>query len=120
MPLTDREKRILQEIERNLAHEDPGAARGARRTPQEESHRRIRLGMTLFVVGLVTLVVFFIVRHTLIGLGAFGLMVAGLFLAVGGTTALANDKLNSMQSKERTIGAFRRWERAMRDRFKRS
>jgi hypothetical protein len=120
MPLTDREKRILQEIERNLSQEDPSHARGSRRSPREEQVRRIRLGTALFVGGFVTLIVFFILRNTLIGLSAFGLMVGGVVLAVGGTTALANDKLSSLQTKERTIGAFRRWQRALRDHFKRS
>jgi hypothetical protein len=120
MPLTDREKRILQEIERNLSHEDRAGVPGARRSPQEEQVRRIRLGTVLFIAGFATLIVFFIVGNILIGLGAFGLMVGGVFLAVGGTTALANDKLSSLQPKERTIGALRRWERALRDHFKRS
>jgi hypothetical protein len=120
MPLTDREKRILQEIERNLSQEDPARARGSKRSPRDEQVRRIRLGTALFVAGFLTLIVFFIVRHILVGLGAFGLMVGGVVLAVGGTTALANDKLSTLQPKERTIGALRRWERALRDHFKRS
>lgn len=121
MPLTDREKQILQDIERNLYAEDPAFARDVRRrSPRMDQVRRIRLGAGLFVLGLVTLVAFFIVANPLVGVGAFGAMVAGVFLIAGGGTQLASDKLNEMQPKERTIGAFRRWERTMRDRFKRS
>lgn len=119
MPLTDREKRILQEIERNLSREASSGRREVR-SPRDEQVRRIRLGAALFVAGLVTLFVFFVVRHVLVGLGAFGLMVAGVFLVVGAASALANQSLDDLQPKERTIGAFRRWERALRDHFKRS
>lgn len=121
MPLTDREKQILQEIENNLSAEDPTLARDARRrTPRMEQLRRIRLGGALFAAGFLTLILFFVVTHPLVGLAAFGAMVAGVVMIAGGTGRLANDKLNSSQPRERAIGAVRRWERALRDRFKRS
>jgi len=119
MPLTDREKRILEEIEKNLVKEDRGRAQGGR-SPRHTAIGRMRWGGALFIAGLLTLVAFFVVRHTLVGLTAFGLMVTGVFLVVGGASALAGDQLDSLQTRERAIGAIRRWERAMRDRFKRS
>ena len=53
MPLSDREQRILEEIEKNLYDEDPRFARATRRvTPRYNGSRRARLGALLFVIGL--------------------------------------------------------------------
>ena len=53
MPLSDREQRILEEIEKNLYEEDPRFARATRRTtPRFDRSKRARLGGLLFVIGL--------------------------------------------------------------------
>lgn len=119
MPLTDREKKILEEMERNLHAEDPSLARKTR-SPRAQQIRRIRLGAASFVGGLLVLIAFFVSENPLIGVFAFIAMVAGVVLIAGGTTRLASESLDRMQPKERALGTFRKWERTLRERYKRS
>lgn len=118
MPLTEREKRILQEIERNLHAEDPGLAQRSR-SPRATYVRNLKLGVASFVMGLVILVLFFITTNPLVGLGAFAAMVTGVVLMAGATTRIASDEMERLQPRERALGAFRRWETMLRDRYRR-
>lgn len=119
MPLTDREKKILQEMERNLHAEDPSLARKTR-SPREHHIGRIRLGAVSFVGGLLVLIAFFLTENPLVGVLAFIAMVAGVVLFAGGTSRLAQASLDRLQPKERALGTFRKWERSLRERYKRS
>ena len=68
MPLSDREQQILEEIEKNLYDEDPRFARATRRAgPRYDGSKRARLGALLFVVGLGTLLLFFVTQAILVG-----------------------------------------------------
>ncbi len=118
MPLTEREKRILQEIERNLHAEDPGLAQRAR-SPRVRYLRQLKLGVGAFVLGLVILLLFFVTTNPLVGLGAFAAMVTGVVLMAGATTRIASDEIERLQPRERALGAFRRWETFLRDRYRR-
>lgn len=117
MPLTDREKKILQEMERNLYAEDPSLARRA--APRSHHVRRIRLGTASFLGGLAVLVAFFVTENPIIGVLAFLAMVAGVVLIAGGTSRLAAESLDRLQPKERALGTFRKWQRSLRERYKR-
>ena len=119
MPLTDREKKILEEMERNLHAEDPSLARKTL-SPRAQQVRRIRLGVASFVGGLLVLIAFFVTENPLVGVLAFVAMVAGVVLIAGGTTRLAAESLDRLQPKERALGTFRKWERSLRERYKRS
>jgi hypothetical protein len=69
MPLTPHEQRILEEIERKLAEEDPRLVQSvSKATVSAHALRRIRWGLAGFGVGFVLLVLF----------------VASLWFAVGG------------------------------------
>ncbi len=118
MPLTEREKRILQEIERNLHAEDPDLAH---RTPSRRARylSQLKLGVAAFVVGLLILVLFFVTTNPLIGLGAFAAMVTGVVLIAGATTRIASDEIERLQPRERAVGAFKRWETLLRERYRR-
>ncbi len=118
MPLTDREKKILEEMERGLHAEDPSLARKAR-TPRDQHVHRIRLGAASFVGGLLILVAFFVTEQPLVGVLAFGAMVAGVVSIAGGTSRIASESLDRLQPKERALGTFRKWERDLRERYKR-
>jgi Flp pilus assembly protein TadB len=84
MPLSERERRILEEIEKGLNKEDPSFAREVRRkAPRAADRRRVKLGAVLLVTGLLVLLAFFVTSAILIGVTAFALMVAGVVLIAG-------------------------------------
>ncbi len=82
MPLSDREQEILHEIERDLLADDPDLGKAERAT--SSGSRRVKGGVAIFVLGLLLLAAFFATSGIVIGLAAFGAMVGGVVLFVGG------------------------------------
>ncbi len=88
MPLSEHEERILAEIERQLAREDPRFVARARRSGSEESRvRRIRWSVAGFVLGLLLLLG--LTFHIAFGFAGFGLMLVSL--VVGLSAASGSD-----------------------------
>lgn len=120
MPLSEREQRILEEIERNLVREDPRFARMARAGRRFDRATRARAGIVLFVAGLCTLVGFFMSRNLFVGVGAFGAMVAGIALVLGSIPALVETSRRegraAMGAWSARLDALRR---RLRDRYRR-
>ena len=126
MPLTEREKQILDEIEANLHSEDPSFTRGINQ-PWWRNVRRVKLGAVLAGVGLITLFLGFAFNDwlVLLGVAAFVLMVLGIVLMSGATHDIARDRLrmhkvttadpiaNSVRSK------LASWDERLRDRYRR-
>jgi hypothetical protein len=84
MPLSERERQILEEIEKGLSKEDPSFAREVRRkAPRAADRRRVKIGAVLVLVGLVVLLSFFITSAILLGVAAFASMVGGVVLIAG-------------------------------------
>lgn len=86
MPLSEHEERILAEIERQLAAEDPRfVARARKRKHRSRSSRtlRMRLAITLVVVGFLSLLG--LVSHIAFGVVGMILLLTGIVL---GATAL--------------------------------
>lgn len=86
MPLSEHEERILAEIERQLAAEDPRfVARARKRKHRGRSSRtlRLRLGVTLAVIGFLSLLG--LVSHIAFGAVGMLLLLTGIVL---GATAL--------------------------------
>lgn len=110
MPLSEHEQKILQEIEKNLYSEDPRFAHGRR-----SSRNRSKLGAIVFVVGFVILIGFFISRSLLVGVAAFGAMVAGIVLLAGSLPELIP---SAGSQRDRLTGAFSRLEKRLRERYK--
>ena len=123
MPLSEREQKILQEIERDLYREDPAFARDVKRPPRFAEGMRARLGIGLFACGFLMLIAFFVVTSAtrsqafslLLGVLAFAAMVAGIVMMVGSLRALATSK---DQPRDRLVQALKRWESRVRDRYK--
>jgi Protein of unknown function (DUF3040) len=85
VPLSDNEQRLLEQMERALYAEDPKFAstmRGAARRPG--SARRLLIGVTGVVVGLVLLVVGVAQQMVVLGVIGFVSMLAGTAYAVSG------------------------------------
>ncbi|HZK51966.1 MAG TPA: DUF3040 domain-containing protein [Actinomycetota bacterium] len=121
MPLSDREQRILEEIEKNLYEEDPRFARATRRaTPRFDRSKRARLGGLLFVIGLGTLLVFFVTQLVVVGVLAFGGMVAGIVLVLGSSSTLVNSgREGGRDATARFRGSLKNFEQRIRNRNKR-
>jgi hypothetical protein len=80
MPLSEHEQRILEEIERRLAEEDPRLVQNvARATVASHALRRIRWGIVGFVLGFV-LLLFFVVNLWVAVAGFAVMLVAGLIV----------------------------------------
>ena len=100
MPLSEREQRILDEMEKSLHQEDPVFAR------REERIRRgrgaaatARRGVLMFVAGLLVLFAFFMTKQVWIGALAFGSMVWGIVVVAGSVR-------NAAPSPRRTVTDF--------------
>ena len=121
MPLSDREQRILEEIEKGLYEEDPRFARATRRvTPRFDRSKRARLGAVLFIAGLATLLGFFATQMVVVGVLAFGGMVAGIVLVLGSSSALVNSgREGGRDASARFKGSLKNFEQRIRNRNKR-
>ena len=124
VPLSEREKRILDEIEKDLYSEDPRFARDIRH-PWWQKIRQVKLGGGLFVAGLLLLIGFFVSGGVVVvGVLAFGSMVAGIVLMSGATHDIARDQLrmhkltmgDRLRESVRTRASS--LEKKLRDRYK--
>ncbi len=82
MPLSEHEQRLLEEMERNLYHNDAEfvAAVGTRRG--KPNYTLIVSGILLAVLGIAIVVTGVILRQPLIGIGGFVVMFVGALLAI--------------------------------------
>ena len=120
MPLSDREQRILEEIEKNLYQEDPSFARDVRRrSPRMDEVRRAKLGVFIFLCGFALLIGFFVSRSVLVGVGAFGAMVGGIVLVAGAIKGLASGRgMPSGIHRDRLTTMIHAWEQRLRRRYR--
>jgi hypothetical protein len=122
VPLSEQEKRILDEIEKGLSKEDPGFARTVReKSPHFGERRRARIGVLVFITGFVLLFAFFISGAVLVGIAAFSGMVAGIVLIAGALHTLVHKRSDvpSARWSTRLGERIRRWEERVKQRYKR-
>jgi DUF3040 family protein len=101
MPLNDHEQRILDEIERRLAEDDPSFVEQVGRTDLYTHHMRgIRMAAVAFLVGCVMLL--FISASIWIALIGFAIMVSSALLIYRYLGQLGRDQIRAMQEE----GAF--------------
>ncbi len=111
MPLSDREEEILQDIERRLYENDPKFVHEVGSTTLTGHYaRNIRRSVMLFVGGLALLVVFFVRPHLLIGLAAFGVMLAGLTMAFQNIKTASQHQLKQIKDQPTLSGFFEKFE----------
>jgi len=100
MPLSDHEQRILEEIERRLAEDDPKLVEQVGRTDlYTHLSRRIRLATLAFVVG-VLLLLLFVIWPWVAALG-FVMMVLSAMLIYRYLGQLGRDQVRAMQQEGR-------------------
>jgi hypothetical protein len=96
MPLSDHEQRILDEIERRLAEEDPKLVEQVGRTDlYTHLARRIRLSALAFILGIMLLLFFFTLP--LVAAAGFVVMVMSALLIYRYLGQLGRDQIRAMQ-----------------------
>jgi hypothetical protein len=100
MPLSEHEQRILEEIERRLAEEDPRLAENvARVTVASHALRRIRWGVAGFVIGFILLMFFSV--NLWIAVVGFGVMLASGLLVYTYLKRMGREQLRSLEMGNR-------------------
>ena len=100
MPLSDHEQRILDDIERRLAEEDPRLVEQVGRTTlSAHLARRIRLAALGFIVGAAML--FGIAVSIWVALIGFFLMAVSTFFACRYVKQLGRDQMRALQEDRR-------------------
>lgn len=118
-PLSEREQKILEEIEKELYEEDPNFARGVKRVPVSGEVRRFKIAVLTIVAGFLLLVAFFVSQAVVVGVLAFAAMVAGIVLAAGSARGLLSGRSPFGLRRERLARALGQWEQRIRERYKR-
>lgn len=121
MPLSEREQRILDEIEKSLYQEDPVFARDAAQEQRvDRAMASVRRGAAMFVAGLLVLFAFFMTKQVWVGLLAFGSMVWGIVVVAGGLRGAAPSPGRAVGDVGDRIGrAAGELERRLKERYKR-
>ena len=98
MPLSEHEQRILEEIERRLAEEDPRLVHSvAKATVASHALRRIRWGIAGFAVGFI-LLLFFVV-DIWFALSGFMVMLASALVVYRYLKRVGRDQLRSFSER---------------------
>lgn len=98
MPLSEHEQRILEEIERRLAEDDPKLVEQVGRTDlYTHLARRIRLSAVAFLVGFVLLLLFVFSRW--IAAVGFLMMIGSALLIYRYLGQLGRDQIRAMQAE---------------------
>lgn len=121
VPLSEHEQKILDEIEKNLATEDPRFAEERLRVRRSRGNGpRVRWGALTFLGGFALLILFFVTRVLIVGLLAFGGMVAGIVLLASALSAVVKDSVpQGGRGGKRFARSMSEWEENVRKRFRR-
>lgn len=114
MPLSEHEQRILDEIERRLADEDPKFARGvATATPRDKIVRRLKAAIGGFLAGFAIMLVGLFAELLLpFGIVAFVVMLPSAVVIVTCGKQIAEDRANADPKGQRWLGrAEERWKK---------
>lgn len=100
MPLSEHEQHILEEIERNLAEEDPRLVEAVSRTSlYTHLARRIRWATIAFLIGFVMLMLFW--ASLWVAMGGFGVMLVSALLVYRYLKQLGKDQVRAIQQSGR-------------------
>ena len=92
MPLSDREKRLLDEMEAALLTEDPRLVSALSASPSSPNRQRIMLSAALVLVGLATLIGGVGSKMPVIGVLGFIIALGGVISAISSLTPSAGKK----------------------------
>ena len=119
MPLSEHEQRLLEEMERNLYKNeaDVMSTSGFRRAP---NYTAIAVGVLMGLVGIVTMVVGVSMDITVVGILGFGVLFAGVMVAVAfpGTPSVGSQEATASPRTKSPAGSSSFMER-LNDRWER-
>ena len=124
MPLSEHEQRLLEEMERNLYHNDADFVATVSGRRGKPNYQLVVIGALLAVAGVAALVAGVIVRQPVIGVVGFGLMLAGVLMVISpgrvadaGATAPASAGRSTRAPRSSWMTAMNeRWERRQDER----
>jgi hypothetical protein len=114
MPLSEHEQRILEEIERRLAEEDPKFARGvSASTPLRQTLRKLKRAIAGFLAGFVLLLVGLFTEQLLIfGIVGFAVMLPCAVVIAGAAKQIATERTAREDKRQPWIGRVEeRWKK---------
>lgn len=82
MPLSEQEQRLLDEMERNLYRNDADFVSTVGDRRGRPTYRSIALGSVITIVGAAALVLGVVLQQPIIGILGFGVMLAGVLVAI--------------------------------------
>ena len=113
MELSDREKRLLDEMEAALLTEDPRLVSALSAGPASPNRKRIMIGGGLVLLGLVTLFGGLVSKVTPIGILGFIISLSGVITAISSISSISPMSRGPRQGKSRSNLSARleqRWE----------
>ncbi len=111
MPLSDREKRLLEEMEAALLTEDPRLVSAlSSKSPVSPSRNRIMLGAGLLLLGLVTLFGGLIAQVTPIGILGFLFALSGVITAISSISPMSRGPRQPKSRSNLSARLEQRWE----------
>lgn len=113
MPLSEREQQILDELEKDL---HPGSRPARAPTAEGERFRGLKLGIVVFVAGMLLLVWFFVSGLIVAGVASFACMVGGIVMGASSLRAELGNQNGS--AGERIARAVSSWDDALRRRYR--
>jgi hypothetical protein len=103
MPLSDREKRLLEEMEAALLTEDPRLVSAlSSKGPVSPSRNRLMVGAGLVLLGLITLFGGLISQVTPIGILGFVIALTGVITGISSISSISPMSRGPRQAKSRT------------------
>lgn len=107
MPLSEHEKRALEEIARHLSEEDPRFVENVASTTATRLHlRRLRWALAGFLLGLVTLLG--ITFHFAFGVAGFAIVLVSLLFAGGAIRGLGSGVFGLVAELGRSLSRHQR------------
>jgi len=102
VPLSDREKRLLDEMEAALLTEDPRLVSAMSATPMAPSRTRLVRGAAFLAVGVVTLFTGLVLQITPVGILGFIIALSGVIYAISSFSALPGSPASRSKRKKST------------------
>ena len=104
MPLSDREKELLAEMERALSADDPRLVSTLTGNPRAPQKKRALLGLTLVGLGLVLLLAGLISQTIPLGIAGFLVALGGVVLAISNAPKIGGEF--PTKTRKRATGAL--------------
>ena len=116
MPLSDREKRLLEEMEAALLTEDPRLVSAlSSKAPVSPSRNRIMAGAGLLLLGLITLFAGLISQVTPIGILGFLFALSGVITAISSISAPVRGPRKASSGTNLSARLEQRWDNRNQD-----